>query len=303
MDCKQLKAADFRLMSQKNHKVAIVIPTHKAVPSAFEVISIQQCYKVFPNTPIIFCFPEELETTKYEQIAKNKNSTFNCIYFPKKDFSSFLHNNHLLVTKRFYSKFKNFDYMLLYHTDSFVFRDELAYWCNKGYDYIGAPFFDGFKDGDGSEKFWGAGNGGFSLRKISSFLKVCNSFSYIRTPKELIAINKKKRLFERLLFPLKLVKHLSISNNTFHWFNDFYDHEDMYWGVFVKRNFPWFKVASIEEAIPFSFEMQAEKLLEKNKNQLPFGCHAWWLYELDFWKPYIETYGYSINQSQAVLNK
>lgn len=282
------------------HKVAIVIPQHKAKPSAFEQVSVHQCYRIFPNRSVVFTFPEGLDTTEYEKIAASNKAKFNCIFFPKKDFSTFLANNHLLVTKRFYTHFKAFDYMLLYHTDSFVFRDELDYWCAKGYDYIGAPFFDGFKDGGQEAKFWGVGNGGFSLRKITSFLKVCNSFSYIRTPKELVNINKTKSGIERLLFPLKLIKHLTISNNTFHWFNDFYDHEDMYWGVFVERNFSWFNVASIEEAIPFSFEMQAEKLYAQRNGQLPFGCHAWWLYELDFWKTHIEPFGYSLEKTIAL---
>ena len=41
------------------------------------------------------------------------------------------------------------------------------------------------------------------------------------------------------------------------------------------KNFPWFKVASFDEARKFSFECNPRKLFELNQNQLPFGCHAW----------------------------
>ena len=64
--------------------------------------------------------------------------------------------------------------MLIYQLDACVFRDELKYWCEKKYDYIGAPIFWAYNSNKFSNKVAGIGNGGFSLRKISYCLKMLN---------------------------------------------------------------------------------------------------------------------------------
>jgi hypothetical protein len=68
--------------------------------------------------------------------------------------------------------------MLIYQPDAFVFRDELDYGCSKGYDYIGAPWFIGLDSPKTPFKFLGVGNGGFSLRKISSHYNISASYSF-----------------------------------------------------------------------------------------------------------------------------
>ena len=42
----------------------------------------------------------------------------------------------------FYRRFRNYEYILLCHLDSFVFRDELEKWCQTGYDYIGSLIYN-----------------------------------------------------------------------------------------------------------------------------------------------------------------
>jgi hypothetical protein len=53
---------------------------------------------------------------------------------------------------------------------------ELKFWTKfeleKGYDYIGAPWFEGFDKGSPDDDILAiAGNGGFSLRNIDGFIK------------------------------------------------------------------------------------------------------------------------------------
>ena len=55
-----------------------------------------------------------------------------------------------------------------------------------------------------------------------------------------------------------------------------------------------FKIAPIEEAVRFSFELLPQTLFKLNNNKLPTGCHAWWRYDLEFWRPFIEGEGYTI---------
>ncbi|MVM35208.1 hypothetical protein GO755_34615 [Spirosoma sp. HMF4905] len=178
--------------------------------------------------------------------------------------------------------------------DAFVFRDELMEWCRKGYDYIGAPWLEGWSMATPTSPFIGVGNGGFSLRKISSLLKVSNSFSYIFWPSELWKKFQAVSSRDKPAALVDLAKNLTIRNNTFHWFNDRAKTEDVFWGMFVKRNFTWFTIPDAEEATQFSIEAQPQRLHELNQHQLPFGCHAWWKYDLEFWRPFIREFGYDI---------
>ncbi|HMC84001.1 MAG TPA: DUF5672 family protein, partial [Chitinophagaceae bacterium] len=72
-------------------------------------------------------------------------------------------------------------------------------------------------------------------------------------------------------------------------------HEDQFWGLSLSKKFEWFKVPDYKTAAAFAFEMQPHRLYILNNNQLPFGCHAWWKYDLDFWKPHIEKFGYRLD--------
>src|SRR5690606_31898493 len=89
-----------------------------------------------------------------------------------------------------YRRFVAYEYMLICQTDVFVFRDELLQWCEKDYDYIGAPwiaskqhlltkvlfqitnFFKSRKKKKSTAHFFKVGNGGFSLRKVQTMLKI-----------------------------------------------------------------------------------------------------------------------------------
>ena len=65
--------------------------------------------------------------------------------------------------------------------------------------------------------------------------------------------------------------------------------EDYYWSELIPKAFKDYKVAGIEDAIKFSFEVNPALLYKMNKHQLPFGCHAWEKYDPVFWKDYINT--------------
>lgn len=62
-----------------------------------------------------------------------------------------------MLTKEFYLRFRQWEYLLIYQLDAYVFQDELMDWCNKGYDYIGAPFLKLNREVDWNN----CGNGGF----------------------------------------------------------------------------------------------------------------------------------------------
>lgn len=255
-------------------KCSAVIPIYKEIPTDYEKRSFLQCIRILYKYSIIIICPEHLNVDLYLVHAKEfevniKVIRFNDIYF--RNISGY---NKLLLSSAFYRKFTDFEYILVYQLDSWVFRDELDYWCRKGYDYIGAPWlftnlYNWFRTGLYPKKlhflhkilFRGifmskVGNGGFSLRKVEAFIKNIELF-------ELAAMKWKAN-------------------------------EDSFFAHYVKTLNPFFRIADVKTAIKFSFDTFPDKAYEINNNNLPFGCHAWFRSEppykdnLSFWGNIIE---------------
>lgn len=176
--------------------------------------------------------------------------------------------------------------MLIYQLDAWVFRDELEQWCKKGYDYVGAPWFEGYHKPE-SEKIIGVGNGGFSLRKIKSFLKVLNRLDNLPVYRNfwyksrLQSIIRFEPLISRLYHLTDFSRAYELSRSGYQGI------EDIYWSKVIPAIFNDFKVAEVRDAIKFSFECKPSYLFAKNDGKLPFGCHAWEKYEPEFWKDHI----------------
>lgn len=73
-------------------------------------------------------------------IGKEYSKEISVKCFERHFFTSVEGYNKLCYNIDFYSAFRNYDYMLIYQLDAWVFRNELQMWCEKGYDYIGSPF-------------------------------------------------------------------------------------------------------------------------------------------------------------------
>lgn len=268
-----------------NNSVVIVIPIHLEFPSEYELISFQQCFKILYNYPIKIIAPQGLNLKEYRKYVPN----LDVLYIPPKWQSSIEMYNKLKLSKYFYSLFTEFNFLLTYELDAFVFKDDLIYWCNKGYDYIGAPWFQGF-DNPISNNFEGVGNSGFSLRKIQSMkngldIVYTKSGASFKKNKFLTLYNK---IF--LLSSINKLKENPIIQNSINM------KEDWFISKVIARNCPKFKIAPIEDAIKFSFEVNPNELYKINNFQLPMGCHAWHRYNIEFWKPFIEKEGYFINK-------
>lgn len=153
---------------QNKKEVAVVIPIYKLVLNRLEEISLQQALKVFLQYDIIIIAPEKLW-------IQNENSYYCIERFPDKYFRSVETYNDLMLSVFFYERFLSYEYILIYQLDAFVFSDKLAYFTRQGYDYIGAPWLYGtFQYIDKSHCIWYVGNGGLSLRKVTSFIRILN---------------------------------------------------------------------------------------------------------------------------------
>ena len=119
----------------------VVIPVYKAVPKLTELASFRQCIKVLKSFDLCLVTYEELDLTVYKGIAKEYSKEIKVKCFERHFFASVTGYNKLCYNIDFYSAFRNYDYMLIYQLDAWVFRDELQMWCEKGYDYIGSPLF------------------------------------------------------------------------------------------------------------------------------------------------------------------
>ena len=197
---------------------------------------------------------------------------------------------------------EEYRFMLCHEPDAFVFRDEVEQWCDSGFDYIGAPWFSGRPDYPDDAHIVGVGNSGFSLRNNDAHVRANRIVKLLESPRELWSEYRDRSLAGRLAgVPTVAVKSLGIGNSTnYHlrapylrWRNKI-EHEDLFWTQQVARVLPWFKVADADAAMRFSFEILPHKLYEMTGHQLPFGCHGWFKFGLEFWRPFIEAEGHEL---------
>jgi hypothetical protein len=221
---------------------------------------------------------------------------FDVIELDHKHFGSAANHNRMLYLPEFWQLFSDYDFALMYHLDALVFSDQLQEWCDKGYDFIGAPFIHC------SDSPWvkveRVGNGGFALYRVPSVLKVLWNRYRLRPSKyyedhhwKWIEMQRKilkplrasvpKSLRGELTAPLRnTVKRLDhIEANDLN--------NDGFWADEAVRYYPGFKVAPFEEGLRFAFEVCPPLCLERNGGEMPFGCHAWARYDRGFWERFL----------------
>jgi len=219
---------------------------------------------------------------------------FRVRHFKDAFFASISGYSKLLLTKQFYQAFAEYEYILIYQLDCLVFSHDLEHWCARHWDYAGAPWFRNHES-DSAGGFWAVGNGGLSLRNVSSALAVLESKAlhddpaergsgtrYFRTSPVLNAMACKIKTF--------LCRHGY--KNTLNWYLREFTHrpsfhEDRFWAFDAKRFMPRFHIPSAQEAVAFSFECAPQHCFKANAERLPFGCHAWTKWDRDFWEPHL----------------
>jgi hypothetical protein len=214
------------------------------------------------------------------------------LYFSPEFFMGIAGYNRLLMSLCFYEPFTDFSHLLICQLDTFVFKDELNQWCTSGYDYIGAPwrfdmslfikwpqlfpwsyrhpFLAPFKRLTGQDYL--VGNGGFSLRNVEKARMILHDHADLVARFE----DESRQNIQ------KNDGHGSMLN------------EDLFWALYVPKHIPSFRVPNYRRALQFAFEVDPIACYEDNGRQLPFGCHAWETHGLDFWRPFINTFGHAV---------
>ena len=122
------------MMEKKD--IVVVIPVYKTTLTKYEEMSLNQCVKVLADYSLVVVKPVSLDINELlsrYSLLKVENFSDDC-------FSDLRAYNKLVLKEDFYQRFANYQYMLIFQLDAYVFRDELLDWARQGYDYIGAPW-------------------------------------------------------------------------------------------------------------------------------------------------------------------
>ena len=254
----------------KVNLVKVVIPFYRSAVSDLEMRSLMQACEVLHSYPLVAVKPVSLDLSEIQAMFPQLSVTsFDDDYF--RGISGY---NRLMLAPEFYERFLDCRYILIHQLDAFVFRDELTEWCNKGYDYIGAPWLQKpvyrlpvvstvmslihrYRKAEGKpskqDLYDKVGNGGLSLRKVACHYRV--------TQEQASTIG------------------FYLSQKRYHMYN-----EDVFWATEATG----FSYPKAEEALRFAFDKYPRYCFELNNRQLPFGCHSWYKRKMKrFWQPII----------------
>lgn len=225
---------------------AIVIPVYRKM-NAYEKFSYNVLKLTVKDKDIYAVCGDSFKSE-----LKEKTQRFDDSYFKSaSDYS------RLCKSYEFYDRFSDYKYILIYQLDCLIFKDEIDYWCNKGYDYIGAPIVS---KNSGWKIVPIVGNGGFSLRKVEYFKSITDPNGEFRKKYDkILEKSKDKEKYEEF--------------------------EDLYFCEFVNSN--WlFDVPTIEESVEFAIDMNPKSVFNSDRG-LPMGCHAF-PKNMPFWENILE---------------
>ncbi len=238
--------------------VAVLIPIYQTTLSKTERAALAQGLAILGRYPIRLVKPEGLSVSDILQ----EFPALDTESFPDHYFTGTDAYNQLLTSPDFYRRFTEYEHILIYQLDAWVFRDELPYWCAQKYDYLGAPGFhqteyDSLPAGE-SARFAKAlhkrrlvFNGGLSLRRVKAMIRYLKIYHFFYPAWK----GNEDMLFSRQatrLLPMK----------------------------------PFIKLPTWQVALRFAFEKSPAASYKLTDHKLPFGCHAGERYAPAFWKKF-----------------
>jgi hypothetical protein len=148
------------------NRCCIVIPSYKEKLDGDDKTSFERCVTVFSkNRPIKVIVPDNISTEFYDEYG----SSITIVKVKPENMESINAYSKMLCSKFFWELFTDYEYVLIYQTDCWVFEDRLDEFMDLGYDYYGAawPHL--------SDRI---GNGGFSLRKVDKMLELTTKYEF-----------------------------------------------------------------------------------------------------------------------------
>ena len=269
-------------VKQPDKLVAVVVAhSNRAHITPAEEISLRHLNHFLGKYDKYLLIPESLEFELPGLITKPLSNRF---------FGSVENHIRMLFSPEYYQAFSDYKYILTYHLDALVFSDQLEQWCRKDYDFIGAPWVKHPDSPNAGMSYEGkVGNSGFSLKKVSTFLKLLNSPEFALDPGEYWEKNHAHRpLPQRLMnLPKRLLMHSRQYNNVRFELDRWKQSEELFLVKRASHFYPGYRVPGVEEALKFAFEIVPRHCYELNNHELPFGCHAWERYDKSFWESWL----------------
>ena len=244
--------------------LVILVPIYRPTLLPLEHYSLTQSLVALAKREVRFIGPEQLDLSYYHEHFPGIPFTG----FAAASFDSVQGYSRLLLSQSFYQLFADYEFLLILQTDAIVLRDELDHWCAQVFDYVGAPWPNGYELFVNMGKFGGAngkqvkvpvGNGGLSLRRIHKCIALLAEFDGIVST------------FDR-------------TGSS----------EDLFFSVMGALSENFVMPNEITASL-FSVELKPSYYFAVNGGRLPMGTHAWWTYEPEFWlqhlpgKPPLQT--------------
>jgi hypothetical protein len=267
-------------------RLAVVVPVYRTALDPYETISLDRAFRVLAGQHLVMVKPEGLDTAALEaRWPFQAVETFDPGYF-----GSIQGYNRLLLSTGFYQRFLRSEYLLVCQLDVFVFRDELAGWVARGYDYVGAPWLSRTAVsaqlhrlkmhlsklvlGEQDKVYrWETrnrvGNGGFSLRKVETHHR--------------LSVEMRPH-----------IEHYLRNQGTHHF------HEDIFWSIEPSKKGFAHRTPAVEEALAFSFDINPGRLYALAGRRLPMAAHGWYKgRHLAFWAPHVAATGVALPAPRA----
>lgn len=234
-------------------QVVVVVPIYQPVLNALEVYSLDMAMATLKHRDLVFIGPEGLDLSYY----RARYGDIRYLAYPPVCFASIPGYNRLLMSQAFYEGFADYEFCLICQTDAIALRDELDFWCAQPFDYVGAPWPDGYELMVNAGRFEGSngkrvhatvGNGGFSLRRNRKAIALLDEFAVI----------------------VGVFLHTGSS-------------EDLFFSVMGTLSND-FVLPNEITASRFSMELRPSLYHAVNGGVLPMGAHAWWKSEPEFWR-------------------
>lgn len=238
------------------NKCAVIIPIYKLPLTNFEMVNIDTTLENLKGHQVFIIAPDDLDIA-----SLHKHSNFSGVErFNKNFFKSVSDYSRLMLSDELYMRFEStYSHILVCQTDAVILKPELSSWLVKPYDYIGAPWRNGYEIkiktntipiAEGIQCKAYVGNGGLSLRRIDSCLRLFNEFKDIHA---------------------NWIEHGHA--------------EDLFFG-FTGSISKFFQLPNIMTAALFSHETDSDYFFKFIGNQPPFGVHGFDKYS----NSYIERY-------------
>ena len=258
----------------------VVVPVHRQQPTPDEQFSLKRCGQVLGSHPIRIVHPDGLNMEAYKDLLP----TAKPLRVPAAWMASIRAYNRMMINPAFYRKLDQFSHALIHEPDALVISDQLFYWCEQSFDYIGAPWFEGFDAATPDAPIIGVGNSGFSLINIKAIRLFLHSnrrwISRMTIAKEFL----KKILLRPSSYSLNfLMEALGSSGLLSGAHRLVYDNCDVFLMLHASlSSSPLLRVAEPESALQFSWEVNPIRCSELCDNRAPFGIHAWARYDRSF---------------------